>query len=273
MSADSGPKMWIKFNGQQLDRGEEESVTQTTYSQRITEVNAGVDFALENNLTAGVNLRFATGATSISSSLGNSSISTEGFGVGGTLTWQGENGLYVDGQARYMSFSSDLSGVSDNNGQAVTTSVEVGREILMSGTTWSIVPQGQLTYSRADFDTFIGDFGETVTMGEGESLIGRLGVSVDSKWSGANGIENDLYGSFSLSKNFEPETSVDLAVINETAFGRSTGAEFIEVALGGTYGLTNGSYLYGNLNAAMAVSDADSTSFGASFGFRMELGK
>jgi len=65
---------------------------------------------------------------------------------------------------------------------------------------------------------------------------------------------------------------LDVAVINETTFDRSSNEEKFEVAFGGTYGLSNGSYLYGNLNAAMDVSDQDSTVLGASFGFRMEFG-
>lgn len=46
-------------------------------------------------------------STDISSVYGAGTIDTDGYGFGGTLTWYGQNGFYVAGQAQATWFDSD----------------------------------------------------------------------------------------------------------------------------------------------------------------------
>lgn len=80
---------------------------------------------------------------------------------------------------------------------------------------WSVTPQAQLSWSSVDFDSFTDSFGARVNSGSGDSLLGRLGLSLDRQtaWQDAsgrtsrshfNGIANVYYG-------FDNGSDVDLA--------------------------------------------------------------
>ncbi|MCV6864184.1 autotransporter outer membrane beta-barrel domain-containing protein, partial [Yersinia pestis subsp. pestis] len=80
--------------------------------------------------------------------------------LGTSLTWYGNNGVYVDGQLQTMWFDSDLSSrtaghavASGNNGRGYTSAIEAGKGYAL-GNGLSLTPQMQVTYSRVDFDTF-----------------------------------------------------------------------------------------------------------------------
>ena len=72
-------------------------------------------------MPAGVELHYAHGKTKTNSAHGDGDISTDGYGFGGTLTWYGENGFYLDGQGQVTWYRSDLhsttanAGLTDNN--------------------------------------------------------------------------------------------------------------------------------------------------------------
>src|SRR5690606_8415760 len=98
---------------------------------------------------------------------GSGDISTDGYGFGGTLTWYGNNGFYVDGTAQVTWYSSDLSAhpvgglENSNNAFGSALSVESGKRIAMQDN-WSLTPQVQLTYSKARFDNFSDVFGASI---------------------------------------------------------------------------------------------------------------
>ncbi|WP_183664272.1 autotransporter outer membrane beta-barrel domain-containing protein [Phyllobacterium trifolii] len=55
---------------------------------------------------------------------GKGSIDTDGYGFGGTLTWLGQNGFYVDGQTQLNWYDSDIT--SDTLGQSCPCNWFVG---------------------------------------------------------------------------------------------------------------------------------------------------
>src|SRR5690606_37080939 len=68
-------------------------------------LQAGIDFPLIENdagvLIAGVTTHYGRISADVSSFYGNGSISTDGYGVGGTLTWYDKSGFYIDAQGQY----------------------------------------------------------------------------------------------------------------------------------------------------------------------------
>ena len=185
------------------------------------------------------------------------------------LTWTGANGVYVDTQARYMFFTSDLPGSADNNGEGLAASVEVGRTFALPSDGWSMTQRAQISYSVVDFDDMTGGFGETVTLRDGESLTARFGLAVNKEWTGSKGAANSFFGAFDLVHEVMPETAVDVSVLNTTTFARSAAPTRIEFGLGAKIGLGETSHLYGSLNASQDLGGSDSPQMSANVGFNM----
>jgi Autotransporter beta-domain len=86
--------------------------------------------------------------------LGDGKINVDGYGIGGTLTWYGLNGFYVDDQAQVNWFETDirsaLAGSMADGDDAVGhgVSIETGKRFAVDGPVGPY-PQAQLAYSRA----------------------------------------------------------------------------------------------------------------------------
>jgi fibronectin-binding autotransporter adhesin len=183
------------------------------FEAAIVEADAGV-------LIAGVNGRYGTADARVQSRFGNGEIETKGFGVGATLTWYGNGGLYVDAQAQLSWFDSDLDSsvlgnlVDDSDGSGEAFSLEVGQRLPL-GASLSITPQAQITYSKVRFDGFVDPNGAAVAIDDGDSLLGRVAVSLDHEysWTQSNGgtARNHLYGIVSLEYEMLDGTRVDVS--------------------------------------------------------------
>ena len=259
MSQEGGPEVWLQIGGTQLERGMEESVTETEYEQSFMEVVAGVDFAITEDITVGANLRYAGGTADVTSPHGNSIIDSDGIGVGGTVTWQPAGGTYVDAQARYMSFESDIiAHPSSNDASGVAASVEVGHKLPIAEN-WSVVPQAQLSYTSIDFEAKAGPHNESASLTAAESTIVRLGASLDREWTGSNGANNSVYGTLSVSHDLQPETSVNVSVDTTGTFERSADPTRVELGVGGTFNINEQIYIYGTVTASQGVDDFGDT--------------
>ena len=131
---------------------------------------------------------YGTVDTDVSSDDGDGSIATDGYGLGGTLTWLRDDDLYVDGQAQLMWYDSDLASdevdedlASGNDGFGYALGVEVGKRIPLkpsldghaAGAARLFLGRlRQLHRSRSARDVG-GD--------EGASMPVRLGVSLDQE--------------------------------------------------------------------------------------------
>lgn len=262
-------EVWMQIEGRQIERGAAGSTSETSYEQDIAGVTVGVDSQLQGGLIAGVNLGFSEATTSMSSVHGGGVIDTTGWSLGATLTWHGASGLYVDGVAQVAWFDSDMAGVTGNSGESYALSLEVGQEVALQDG-WSVVPQAQLSYTSVGFDSFTGsDFGETVRLGAGDSLLARLGVSIDRAWAGAGGTENRVYGMLNLTRELADGTSVSVGAQGFDAldFDRDPDGTRVELGLGGSFGLGNGSYLYGDVTASQGVDASGDAEMSGRLGF------
>ncbi len=243
-------------------------------------LQVGIDRPVWGNddglLVGGVSFHYGQVDTDVSSAYGDGSISTEGYGLGGSLTWFGNDGVYVDGQAALSWYDSDLHSATlgadlahGNDGFGVAAGIEAGKRIALRGD-WTVTPQAQLIYASVDFDSFTDPLGAQVSAGDGQSLPGRLGVSVDQEraWRGAGGEKRThFYGIANLEYQFLDSTGVDVSGTALTATGdRLWGS----LGVGGTYSWDGGTNsVYGEGLVATSLSNfADSTSNRATFGFR-----
>lgn len=77
-----------------------------------------------------------------------------------------------------------------------------------------MTPQAQLSYSDAGFDEFVDPYGSTVPLEQGDSLRGRLGVSVDyeDEWQDTAGEtgRSHLYAIANLGYEFLDGTATSI---------------------------------------------------------------
>ena len=136
-----------------------------------------------------------------------------------TASWE-RKGFYVGGQTRYASFTSDvstdrLSVVQDNEGTGVNASADLGYRFVFpfGGMDFEVAPQVQLTWSRVNFDDFVGPHGEKVSLEDGDLVTGRLGLSWDGEWQGAGGF-GQVYGGMNLRGAMDGKTSVNVSGVS-----------------------------------------------------------
>ncbi|MDI4658331.1 autotransporter outer membrane beta-barrel domain-containing protein [Xanthobacter autotrophicus] len=201
-------------------------------------------------------------------------IDTSAYGLGGSLTWIGTDGLYVDGVSQMTWYDSDLSAsgfpalANGNKGLGYALSFETGRCFALSGG-WTVVPQAQLIYSSVSFDDFFyfnpNGSAVGVSGGGGESLLGRAGVRLENlSRNAANGRRLQGYGIVNLTYEFLNGASVNVGYTPQTQdIERLWG----EVGLGGTWALNDRFSLYGEGLYSTALND-----FGDSYTVRGTLG-
>jgi len=256
------------------------STSGTDFTQNRTKMQAGWDALLSRRetgaLVGGGYLQYVHGNTVTRSVHGDGDIATDGYGLGGTVTWYGNEGHYVDGQAQVMWFTSDLNSraagrslVKGNDGTGYTLSVESGKRIALSPE-WSLTPQAQLVYSGVHFDRFDDAFGATVRASRGASLQSRLGVTLDRETRGGeNGMNRShVYGIANLYYEFLDGSQVNVA---GTTFNSRPDRLWAGVGAGVSYNWGKDTYsLYaeGMVNTSLAQVGSNH-SLSGNMGFRM----
>lgn len=256
-AAIEGNGVWGRMEGAYKHIKPGDSTSDTSYDQNIFRLQVGVDRQLNESsngkLIGGLTAHYVHGQTDSKSAHGDGEIDTDGYGVGGTLTWYGKNGFYLDGQARFTWYDSDLNSklarkslVKDNDGFGYASSIEGGKRIALDSN-WSLTPQAQLVYSNVDFDAFTDAFGARVSRANGESLQGRLGVALDHESSqvmiGGTPMRTHVYGVANLHYEFLDGTKVD---VSGQSFASRNDRLWASLGVGGSYNWNKDKYsLYG----------------------------
>jgi len=263
--------IWARIEGA---HGRVKSGSSSSGGARFDNDSALLQVGLDGQLAAnasgmwvgGLTAQYGRASADIFSGLGDGSNSTISYGIGATLTWYGENGFYVDGQAQVASLRSNLSAadigsIGDGiDGSGYALSLEAGRKTALGGG-WSLTPQAQLAYAAVDFDRFTDRFGATVSLRKGDSLKGRLGIAADYE----PGAGKHVYGIGNLTYEFLDGTAVAVSGVDLAIKPQRFGAE---LGLGGTYGWAGGKYaLHGE--ALAATSFQGSRSLKGTLGFTM----
>ncbi|WP_246647626.1 autotransporter family protein [Rhizobium laguerreae] len=261
----------------------ESSTTGTDYEVSSWTLQAGVDGVLRESeagaLIGGINFHMNTASADISSRFGKGDIDTTGYGFDGTLTWYGKSGFYVDTQAAVTWYDSDLKSstlqtslADGNDGFGYGLSIEAGQRIALTSQ-WSLTPQAQLAYSSVRFDSFTDAYGADVSLDDGDSLTGRLGVSADfdSEWKDASGktSRSTLYGVANLYYDFLDGSDVD---VSGTSVVSENQALWGGLGVGGSLTWSDERYAaHGEAFARTSLKDfGDSNAIGAKIGFSVK---
>lgn len=274
---------WGRIEGMRSSIRPGLSDSHTNYSSNTYKAQAGMDGMLYEDvsggrLIGGLSALYTNGRTATSSIFGDGKINSNGYGMAASLTWYGKQGFYADGQLQAHTFRSDLGSglargslMTGNKAMGYTASVELGQRYdLAPG--WTMTPQLQLAYSKVKFDSFTDTFNAEVALDKGESLLGRLGLSLDyaQAWRDGSGKQERLnsYALVNLYNEFMNGTRVRVGGVgvanrNERLWGG--------IAVGTTYSWADGKYMVygqGMLNTSL-------TNFGDSYivtgmaGFRL----
>lgn len=275
--------IWGRLEGAHSKFEPRFSRSDTDYSFDTFRMQAGIDGLFTENesgkLIGSLSVHYVHGKAKTRSIHGDGEISTDGYGMGTSLTWYGNNGFYVDGQAQATWYDSDLNstlanlGLTDgNDGFGYALSLESGKRIALSEN-WSVTPQAQLVYSNVDFDSFSDVFGAEVRSDRGDSLQGRVGLSFErqNSWYNAKGLINrtHLYGTGNLYYEFLDGTKVDVA---GTSFASRNERLWGGVGFGGSYNWDNDKYsIYGegSINTSLAEF-GDNYTYKGGVGFRVK---
>lgn len=249
-------------------------------------MQAGVDGQFyedeSGRLIAGITGQYGNGRARTASNFddvnGGGELNTQGWGLGGTVTWYGNDGFYVDGQAQANWYKTDLrfgggnNGLTnDNNGFGYAFSVESGKRFDIDEN-WSLTPQAQLMFSSVDFDTFSDSYGATVSNRDGNSLNGRLGLAANyaNSWQGADSrmVNANVYGIANLYQEFLGGTSINYGGTRMKADQDRTWAG---VGFGGTYAWADNKYsVYGEGTVNTSLNHfADSYAVKGNVGFKV----
>jgi fibronectin-binding autotransporter adhesin len=282
-SAKGLENVWLRTEGTHASFEPDSSTSGASYDYDLFKLEGGLDGELYQDQTGrligGLTVHYGTVSGDIGSVYGDGDIDTTGYGVGATLTWYGDNGFYVDAQSQATWYDSDLKSdlldgamESGNNGFGYALSLEAGRRFAASGP-WSITPQAQLVYSSVDFDTFNDRFGARVSLDDGDSLVGRLGVALDREETVARTdgqtARAKIYGIANLYGEFLDGTAVD---VSGTGFKTRNDPVWVGLTLGGSYNWSEERYsIYGEVAAKSSLKDlGDSYALSGTAGFRVK---
>lgn len=280
-----GNGVWGRMEGGYNHFESRYSTSGTGFNQNTFKMQAGIDGVLsetENSkLLGSITAHYIHGKTTTKSTdYVDGDISTDGYGFGGALTWYGNEGLYVDGQAQLTWYRSDLTTsalnapvlADGNKGFGYALSLETGKRYALDGQ-YALTPQAQLVYSSVDFDDFIDGFGAAVSLDRGRSLQGRLGLALEKQnsWQNAKGMTNrsNIYGIANMYYEFMNGTKVD---VQGVSFANKQDALWGGLGVGGSYNWNNDQYsIYGEGLVNTSLSNlGDSYSLKGQIGFRVK---
>jgi fibronectin-binding autotransporter adhesin len=253
--------IWGRIEGMHGHYEPSTTTTGSRYDTNVWKLRAGLDGLLaerdSGRLIGGVTVQYGHSAASIAAPGSDGDISSNAYGIGGTLTWYGNNGFYADAQAQATWLDSDISSaivgrtlVSGNDGFGYTLSLEAGQRITLDQH-WTLTPQAQLTYSNLRFDSFTDVFGTTVSLLEGQSLRARLGLAAEyqSSWKDKDGTTSRIsaYGIGNLYKEMLRGTRVN---VSGYEFASRDNGVWGGLGLGETYNWDDDKYsVYGEVSA------------------------
>ncbi|WP_343799935.1 autotransporter outer membrane beta-barrel domain-containing protein [Paenochrobactrum glaciei] len=275
--------IWGRIEGAHTKIRSRETTSGTDYDYNTFKMQAGLDGLLheseDGKLIGGITAHYTNGKAEVYSKHGKGDIKTDGYGLGATLTWYGENGFYVDNQAQLTWYDSDLNSstakksmVKGNDGFGYTLSVETGKRSELNEH-WSLTPQAQLQYSNVDFDSFVDPFKGHVSRKRGESLEGRLGLSLEHQdsWFNDEGRINRsyVYGIANLYSEFLNGTKVR---VDDENFINKRERVWAGIGLGGSYNWNDDKYsVYGEGSVYTSLKHfGDSYSYKGTVGLRIK---
>lgn len=283
-----GRGFWMKVEGSTGHVNSDISKTRSNFDLDMVKTQLGLDFEITESdagkLIGGAYVQYGHAKADVSSRYGKGDIKTDGYGLGGTLTWYGANDVYVDGVAQVMWYDTDIKSdwlnkglgetvVSGNNGTGYAVSVETGKKIALNHE-WTMTPQAQLSYNAVDFDSFRDSYGGNVHRKDGDALTGRIGVAFDREkaWRSAAGDMRRLttYGIGNLYYEFLDGTEISVTSVD---FRNRSDRFWGGLGTGVSYNWKDDTYsIYGEVDARSSFEDfGNSYSLNGTVGFKAKF--
>jgi autotransporter family porin len=194
------------------------------------------------------------------------------------VTWQQQNGFYIDAVAqgdRHVG-AVDTARAKDAariRGSGWEGSVETGYPFRFQGG-WELEPQLQLTRQhiglrdQADVDSV------TTRYHGYDQTIGRAGLRFDRTWVTDGGSKATPYARLNYIKGWGGTSKVDVGAEGVDATTQFTGGKFgqmMEVGLGGTFAWRNHVSVYGEADWQNTIGDAGTRGWSANVGVRWDF--
>ncbi len=222
--------LWARITGKYSNITPLISDTGASYRSSSWGLQLGIDFpAIKTSYgrwVFGATGQAGTTSATISNASGGGDINSLSYGFGGTATWYGTGGGYVDVQAKLTRINMDVTGDAQGklvngvgiNGQAA--SLEAGYRFALNNTL-SLVPQAQLIAGRLGRVGFEDRSGRSVKFKSSESLVSRFGVAYEM-----NVNQDKIYAIANLFYDFSKASTVDVAGISLISRKQRKWAEF-----------------------------------------------
>ncbi|MBB2973030.1 autotransporter outer membrane beta-barrel domain-containing protein [Mesorhizobium sp. RMAD-H1] len=281
-AVDMAAAMWGRIEGSHGRFEPKYSTSATRYDIDTFRMRSGLDGLLYENeagsLIGGLTVHYGHAKADVSAVHGDGSITTDGYGLGGTLTWYGEEGFYLDAQGQATWYDSDLNSataqrtlIDGNDGFGYALGLEAGRRFALTPA-WALTPQAQISWSQVDFDGFDDPFGANVSPDRSDSLRGRLGLSADygRAWRGDDGmlVRSSVYAIANLYHEFREGGRIEVSGVSFTSENERTWGG---IGGGGTYSWADGKYaLYGEVAVETSLEHfADSYKVNGNLGLKV----
>lgn len=260
------------------------STTRNEIEQDTWRMTAGVDGQLladeAGEMYGSIWLNYVSDNARVGSRHGRGKLVTDGYGLGGALTWYDENGWYLDAQGHltwyrteFESHDTFTSVVDRRKAFGYGLSAEIGQEFKVDEN-WSVTPQAQLSYSSVDLDSFVDAYEAHVYLDSRDSLVLRAGLAANyrNQWHNDAGRLEKL-DVFAIANVYTQLLSQSQGVnISSVRFDTGKmGRSWMEVGAGATYlWPESGVSLFGNASFATAFEDAgDNYRLGGKVGLKV----
>ena len=200
-------------------------------------IQVGLDAPVGEDGLLAVSLHHRRGSAKVRN---GGDVEPSGTGGGVSGTWR-RNDVYVDVQAEatwyQTDFSSSIRGPLKDGvkGSGWALGVETGRWVASGMDGVALVPRAGLVHARVSLDEFEDAVGARMSLEEGRSLKGRLGVGVEMKPHGSP--ESRLFGSLDVEHEFKDETKVE---VSGTELESTAKATWLRLGLNGAHSWNDG---------------------------------
>ncbi len=259
---------WKADASSSYEKAREGSRVEPEYEHHRYGIQVGLDARAGEDGLLAVSLHHRRGSAKVRD---GGDVEPTGIGGGVSGTWS-RNDVYVDVQAEttwyQTDFSSSLRGLLEAGvkGRGWALGVETGRRVASGMDGVVLIPRAGLVHSRVSLDSFEDAVGAHMSLEEGRSLKGRLGMGVEMK---PNGIpENLLIGSLDVEHEFEDETKVE---VSGTELKSTAKATWLRLGLNGshTWGEDDRYTLQGGVS--WATSGSSNNAFSSSLDLKVRF--
>lgn len=271
---------WLRFFRDKTDLNPQSSTADVEGKLTNTGMQVGYDFLTEpgdaGQWVLGATAQYNRSDNTLAAAGVAGAIDAEGYGIGATATWYGNNGVYADFQGQVNRYSVDVTGNGDKllDGKDMTVwalGAEVGYRKALDAQS-ALVPQAQLTWSRLSGGSFQDDAGNAVDVGTAEQVIGRLGLAYEYNLAGTaaskTAYREKMYVIGNVLHNFSGDTTV---IVNGVGLTQEDTATWAELGFGLTIEWDGNKAVYAEGNYRRSLDGGDADGVGITAGYRFSF--